>query len=178
MTKGAVATSQKPEKNDPEFWADLHTFIGPDAPVLIDMWRETPKGKLPSIKYFSFPALLFGPFWFLYRKLYLWAVILIGLIGAELALLATALFPTIGRLVLIVTGIGIGVVANKIYVNWAVQRVKAIRATVPDLHQRQVQLKKKGGVSAKGIFLGIAAAIVLLLGTVFVILVVSPVRWN
>lgn len=176
MTDKTAEKSPKPEKNDPAFWADLQTFIGPDSPVLIEMWRETPDGRLPSLKYFSIPALMFGPFWFFYRKLYVWAIGLIGLIGAELALFATRPSFVIGKIIPIVTGIGIGVVANKIYVDWAVQRVKAIRAAIPDLKQRQAHLKKKGGVSAKGIFLGIAAVILLLIG--FVILVVSRVRWN
>ncbi len=178
MIDRAAKTSQNPEKNDPEFWADLRTFIGADAPLLIEMWRETPAGRLPSLKYFSIPALLFGPFWFLYRRLYLWAVGFIALIGAELAFLATTSFPVVGKIILIATGIGVGIVANKIYVNWAVQRVKVIRASVLDLNQRQMQLKRQGGVSLKGIFLSIAAVTLLLIGLFFVILVVSPVRWN
>lgn len=88
VTDMARPPSSTHEKNDPEFWADLQKFIGPNAPLFIEVWRETPDGKLPAFKYFSIPAFLFGPFWFLYRKRYFVATAITVLTLAEFALAA------------------------------------------------------------------------------------------
>ena len=166
-------SSPIPEKTDPEFWADMQKFIGPNAPLFIEIWRETPEGKLPAFKYFSIMAFWLGPFWFLYRKLYLWAAGVTALMMS-----VTVIFAEIWEIALIATGVGIGFVANKIYVNWAVQRVKSIRAAIPDLSQRQAELKRQGGVSSKNVWVVIAAIILLLFGLFFVIVIVFPPRWN
>lgn len=173
MTDMATQSSSVPEKNDPEFWADLQRFIGPNAPLFIEVWRETPDGKLPAFKYFSIPAFFLGPFWFLYRKLYFWAI---GV--TALMISAPIIFAEIWEIALIVIGVGMGFVAKKFYVTWAVQRVKSIRAAVPDLNQRQVELKRQGGVSSKSVWVIIAAIILLLVGLFFLIVIVFPPRWN
>lgn len=173
MTNRDNQSSPIPEKTDPEFWADLQRFIGPNAPLFIEIWRETPDGKLPAFKYFSIMAFWLGPFWFLYRKLYLWAA---GV--TALMISAPIIFAEIWEIVLIAIGVGIGFVANKIYVNWAVQRVKSIRTATPDLSQRQAELKRQGGVSSKSVWVIIAAIIFLLFGLFFVIVIVFPPRWN
>lgn len=106
-------------------WADVATFIGPNAPRFERVWAKLRDQSMAKgagfVQSWCWPALLFGFAWFFYRKL--WAM------GAVLLIL-----PVVLGLFVSSHGAAIGVSAastisaKNLYVQHAVTRIAKLRA--------------------------------------------------
>lgn len=104
---------------------------------------------------FNFSAVLFGVFWFLYRKMYLEFFVIIIIFYAEsqfekyvLAELIgteqTKLFSFAVDIILMVT---LGIIGNNVYLKKAKRTVEQAQITFADPEQQKEFLDKKGGTS-------------------------------
>ena len=136
---------------------------------------------------FNWSALLFGPLYYLYRKmnrkgLFLWGLDLLSYLPsfalvyqllpqliADPTLMSTMAFQTegLGSLLLISNLAGYvpiilraycGLVANKDYYRHCMERVGALRQAAPDAQQLQGQLLRQGGVNPIGVLFALLFA--------------------
>lgn len=141
------------DPDQPARRAELTAFFGPNAekflPVYDKLQADAAAGGRPKLRLFggglSVPAFLFGPVWFLYRKMWAMAgVIVVGLI-------AIALIPGTSR-----AGIGIGVasglLAHRGYVQHAVGTLAKLRRADGTIDAREVA--RPGGVSRAAGWIG------------------------
>lgn len=117
---------------------------------------------------FSFSAVLFGVFWFLYRKMYMEFFVIITIFYAEsqfenyiLAELIgteqTKLFSLVINIILTIT---MGIIGNNLYLKKAKRMVEQAQVTFADPEQQKEFLAKKGGTSI--VFVMIAFALFVL----------------
>ena len=107
-------------------WLD---YIGPAAPAYLAAYSrmQLQKSKISM----SFSALLFGPFYFFYRKAWRPAF---GFLAAEMLLVR-------------------GMYGKWLYRRSAASRIRRIQSEFPDARQRQAVLRAQGGVSFGAVFL-------------------------
>ena len=164
---------------------DWSTYIGPAAPSYLAAYGQM---QLRHNKIsMSFSALLFGPFYFFYRKAWKPAF---GFLAAELLLAAptfidmlqisgSALAPGLSNSALTLLARVCSVlsfllmVVRGMYGKWfyrqcAAQRIRHIQAEFPDPEQRRAVLSAQGGVSFAAV-LG-AFLLLLVLGSAFTLL--------
>lgn len=94
---------------------------------------------------FSIPAFFLGPFYLLYRKLWLFAVIYI----ITFLLLISYTSDSSTLLVLVVTQLYLGLKFNSIYLNYTNKKIEEIKISNPDKSSTELLniCKKKGGVN-------------------------------
>lgn len=108
----------------------------------------------------NWPAFLFGPYWFLYRKMYVPAVILYVL-QQTIVLLSYTIkdFPFAMYLISLGFQFAVGSLADKFYMakleGWADQAKR-----MPET-QRRAFILKTGGVNAAALFIGLAVSVAL-----------------
>jgi len=117
---------------------------------------------------FNYAPLIFGIFWFLYRKMYLESLIiflilfaesnfenmvLIKLIGAEETKLFSIFFTIISSIIA-------GFIGNLLYINFAKKNIIKSKNNYVDFEERKDYLLKKGGTS----FIPVILVIFLLIG--------------
>ena len=132
----------------------------------LDKWAKLRNGQKFSFNVFAF---LFGLFWFMYRKMYIEAIIVFVAIIAESFLEELILTNNIGqdtRKVISIVGIIviatiIGFLGNYFYLRKADRIIQVAKKKYTDNEQQKIFLKKKGGISF--IFLIIILVIILLL---------------
>lgn len=92
---------------------DIATFIGKNAVIYLDKFGKFNDGARDSYAFtWHWPAFLFPMWWFLYRKMYLWAA---------MALMAEMLFGIFASIALALT-------ANYIYYKHATTKIREVRA--------------------------------------------------
>lgn len=149
-----VQTSPPP-LDDEHLW---RAFIGPNADRYLHQFRKFTKSSTPRFALtWHWPAFLFDPFlWFLYRKLYLYAMVYA--IGPVLSAYLTG-DVSVG----IVWRIMAGVSANYVYY-WHVRdnlaKVRGKATFDPSAHDRAV--RELGGVQPYVVWVGVALHILLL----------------
>ena len=149
--------------------AEMSAFIGPHADAFLPVWasmqaRAAPRApgeKRPKLK-LGFVAMAFflGPCWFFYRKMWLWAWLLTGLI---VLLGFLPIPPTTGAPV----GIAFAVFGRQAYLSNAQKRIAKLRggAEFADLEA----LRRAGGVSpvagwvSSGLMVGLFALAIVLI---------------
>ncbi len=165
--------------------ADWAAYLGPSSAAYIREFSQMKKyGRKTSI---SFSALLFGPFYFFYRKAWkpafgflaldilLDVPVLLNLLTMTGSSFAPALSSTtltllvqlasiLGFVVMVVRGM----YGKFLYLRSAEARIRRIRAQFPKAAQREVVLRAQGGVSWAAV-VGIYAALIVL-GAVFSLL--------
>jgi len=136
------------DPDQPARRAELEAFFGPNAhkflPVYDRLRADFARTGKPGFSLrgggFSFPALLCGPCWFLYRKM--WAIGAIVIAGA----VALAFLPVSGG-----AGIGISIAlgsfAYRAYVQYAIARITKLRRE--DRTIGLDALRRAGGVSRR-----------------------------
>lgn len=168
---GTAITATAPASDEAALW---RTFIGPSKSVFLSFTRgvafePADRRYFEQFQKFSrttqprfaltwhWPAFLFDPFlWFLYRKMYLYA--LIYAVGPVLSVYLTGDF-TVG----IVWRVMAGTSANYIYFWHVREHLAAIRAQGPmDGRAREGMLRDLGGVQPYVIWLGVALHILLI----------------
>ena len=141
-------------------WADVATFIGPNASRFERIWAKSRDQAMQKgagfAQGFCWPALFLGFAWFFYRKQ--WA--------AGVALLV---LPMLAGYFISAHGIGLGVsaasavIAKPVYVQHAVTRIAAIRARGGGADD----IAAAGGISIAGALIGGAIALLALAAIVF-----------
>jgi hypothetical protein len=123
----------------------------------------------------NWPVFFVGFFWFLYRKLYLWAALVF--IFPSGALIASGivedLAPGLGQPVLMTLIFGFNLIylpmhANGIYWRWVKREIDRARTGQPDQHAAQLEhLQAAGGCNANLPFIifGVFTALTVLLGS-------------
>lgn len=104
---------------------------------------------------FSFSAVLFGVFWFLYRKMYLEFFVIIIIFYAESQFENYVLAELIGTeqtelfsfAVDIILMVILGIIGNNLYLKKAKRMVEQAQITSADPEQQKEFLAKKGGTS-------------------------------
>ena len=149
-----VQTPPPPLDEEPHWRA----FIGPNADRYLRQFRKFTNGPTPRFALtWHWPAFLFDPFlWFLYRKLYLYAMVYA--VGPVLSAYLTG-DVSVG----IVWRLMAGVSANYVYY-WHVRdnlaKVRAKATFDPSAHDRAV--RELGGVQPYVVWVGVALHILLL----------------
>ena len=158
------------EKIDDVPVRDVAIFVGQNTPYFI------PKFKQMSDKtggmFFNFAAMFFHGFYFLYRKMYLWGllflIVMFALSTPSLLMYidtirkvldpnAAAWFNSDQLIVLgntlsmvsVVVRFVCGILANRLYKNYTMQKIKKIQEEYPDHDAYVAALTKQGSISSK-----------------------------
>ena len=123
----------------------------------------------------NWPVFFFGFFWFLYRKLYLWAALVFFFPSAALIAsgIVEELVPGFGQPVLMTLIFGFNLIylplhANGIYWRWARREIGRAREGHPGQHAAQLEhLQAAGGCNGNLPFIifGVFTALTVLLGS-------------
>lgn len=131
---------------------NLRFFFGSQADYYTDVAEDLDAGKLR----FNEGAFFLGMFWMAYRKMYANAAITFGFFVVE-GLLEDWLIPELSQTKGYILGSGLviasvlGTIGNRLYINFARQRVSTIASPAADLDPDTItQLRKAGGTSWTG----------------------------
>lgn len=120
---------------------------------------------------FSVAAFFLGIFWMAYRKMYIHLLIIIGIIYAEtfieemllnLNVISSSTYEIIDKLSMLVWGIVIGSISNRLYISKSQKDIKKILEENSNEEQIKDLLSRKGGTSW-------IAPIILLIGLGFIV---------
>lgn len=149
---------------------DWAIFIGQNTHYFIPRFKEMSESKRSSG--FNFSAMIFNGFYFLYRKMYLWGILLLALFALlelpslfisidvvrEMAgpnikplftsesLVNLSYFCSMVRFVIMIL---CGTFTNKLYKIHCANKIKKIKETVSEHHEYVYSLTRTGGSSAK-----------------------------
>ncbi|MBB4040227.1 hypothetical protein GGR34_001878 [Microvirga flocculans] len=149
-TKSTVVSPeiQETSRTDALFAA----FVGPNHEVY-GRTLEKMRAKDPALRKLAltwcWPAFLITIPWLLYRKLYGWAV---GLIGAVIAV--ELVLPTNSGSGTLSVYAMLGMMAKSVYVQYAVKRIDKLRSRATSEEELEALVKKAGGVSIPGAVIG------------------------
>lgn len=138
-TSGAAAADISPEE-----W---RAFLGPRAAVYLDHFARFQRAGEAFTATWHWPGFFATGWWFLYRKLYLWAVL--GLVGAWIPWVRWAVHAASG------------LCAHYIYYGEAQRRIRAVKATAPP-DQLLARLAEAGGVHSWVPWVAVAVTLLLL----------------
>ena len=140
-----------------------------------DFFQKSNSYYLEQLKYydegkkfrFNYAALIFGLFWFLYRKMYLEFFIIFAFYYVETLFENTVLVKTIGIeqtklvniIVTVIPLIVLGIIGNNLYIKKAKRTVKIATEKYSEYEEQKKLLNKKGGTS----FLYITILLVLII---------------
>jgi Tfp pilus assembly protein PilE len=133
---------------------DLAVFVGGNAEKYLTKFRKfSVNGQDVFAATWHWPALLFGFFWFLYRKMYLWALLAFILGMIPYVNFAAAIF--------------FGIRGNYMYYQHAKKKLAELQATLPPSGaQRTAMIAKKGGVNVIAIVLPIVLFVFAILAAI------------
>lgn len=146
---------------------DFATFVGKNSEKYLTKFAKFNVGGIDSFKAtWHWPA-FFVPFWWmLYRKLYLWALLIICLKIITLCFFITSvLYIVIMNVICIIVTIVIAITANYLYYKHAKKKILALKS----LHessdeQSAIEIARVGGVSKVIIWIGASILILLFIG--------------
>ncbi len=143
----------------------LKIFIGKNYDYFLRKWEiaEKKKSKLS----WNWAAFLLGSFWMVYRKMYLYFWIFIGVIIVEIFFEYAFGFPNeLTNAINLSIALTIGQVGNSLYKLHAEKKVKEITMMMNTSEESKIELARQGNTSI-GAAIGFAAVLI-----VFLILVV------
>ena len=143
----------------PDEAARFRLFIGPNADGYLAQFKKFTTGREPRFALtWHWPTFLFDPFlWFLYRKMYLYAIVYA--IGPVVTAMLTGDF-TVGLVWRVIAGAS----ANYIYFWHAREHLAGLRAPVGTGSEAQEErIREAGGVQPYVIWVGVALHIFLVL---------------
>ncbi|WP_456434326.1 DUF2628 domain-containing protein [Thermosulfuriphilus sp.] len=138
----------------------FRAYIGPRADYYLAQFRKfflIPGGQFTVT--WHWPAFAFGFWWFLYRKMYLWALVFFFLSN----ILGSLIFFH-GPIGILIVHIGYGVLANYLYFRHVRTKVAEAAMNIPDREKLIAYLARTGGTNSWVVWLGVALAGLLLLG--------------
>jgi len=129
---------------------ELALFVGKNADSYLPKFRKFVQGGERSFSVtWNWPAFLFTFWWMIYRKMYVWALIV----------LLTAWIPCAGFLLMI----GFGMSANYLYYNHARKKLLELKAAATTEVDRAAAIGRAGGVNNVAIVI-IPLAIIAIVG--------------
>ncbi|MBC8123615.1 MAG: DUF2628 domain-containing protein [Gemmatimonadaceae bacterium] len=120
----------------------LDLFVGARADQYEPVWAKLESGQL-AWNWFAF---FFGPFWFVYRKMYLYAFGLTSLSAISGITFDALKLPVLDIILNIGLLVAVGVWANSLYYNYSRGQIAAIEAKYPD-SEREARLSRRGGTN-------------------------------
>lgn len=132
---------------------DETIFIGNNAKTYKEKWAKI-RDKKNKIS-FNWAALLFGPFWAAYRKMYMVTSVWLGLMLLLSALEIFGVFSIPGAGPFIAVAIMFSLYADGIYMERAHKQIARI-AQNPDSAEREASLRAAGGTSPVAVVLSLA----------------------
>jgi Protein of unknown function (DUF2628) len=140
LTENAQPVSDAIDEN-------FSTFVGEKyASYYQRKWQQT----LGSLKSFNIATFFLGVFWLIYRKMYLYAAIFLGLIFVDISIEMFYPLPEmIGKSLNWAIAAVFGVMGNYWYKLHATKKVKEITETFPP-EQVLAELAKQGGTNMAG----------------------------
>jgi hypothetical protein len=147
---------------------ELNLFAGDKDNYYLKKWKNM--GKSGEIINWNWGACLFQTVWMGYRKMYLYAAVLIGLLAYIDVVLIPSLHPLIQLGVYIFIGILFGIFGNRLYLKHAMKKISVIKSDQPDPEIQKIEIAKAGGTSWIGVclvFIGIyfAVSVIVLFST-------------
>lgn len=143
---GATAVDISPEE-----W---RAFLGPRSQVYLDHFARFQQAGEAFVATWHWPGFFATGWWFLYRKLYLWAVL--GLVGAWIPWFRWAVHAASG------------LCAHYIYYGEAQRRIRAVKATAPP-EELLARLAEAGGVHPWAPWVAVAVSLLILAGTIIML---------
>jgi hypothetical protein len=132
--------------------ADVVCFVGDQSGYYLGKFRSFQVGRVETfVPTWNWNAFLFTTWWFLYRKMYLWAL---------LAFVASCI-PVVG----LVAWIAVGVAGNYLYYRHASAQIGRVRAVTPEGDLPRV-LAQVGGVNRWVIWVGVVLTILAIAGII------------
>jgi Tfp pilus assembly protein PilE len=134
---------------------DLAVFVGSkDAEKYLAKFRKfSVNGQDVFAATWHWPAFLFGFFWFLYRKMYLWSLLAFFLGMIPYVNFGAAIF--------------FGIRGNYMYYQHAKKKLASLQATLPPSGaQRTAMIAKKGGVNVVAIVLPVLLFVIAILAAI------------
>lgn len=129
--------------NSFKYNSDFFTFIGNNSSYYLKYASkfENDKGFIS----WNWPCFFLSWYWLLYRKLYIPAIILIGINIASFKLFERTTYLVV---ILIIRTI-LAMFANNIYLNTCKQKINVLKGTIANLNASEYtkKLRKKGGVT-------------------------------
>lgn len=145
---GGEADAWGPAPGAPE--ADIVCYVGEKSGYYLGNFRKFRVGRIEAFApTWNWSAFLFGTWWFLYRKMYPWALLAFVL----------SCIPIVGFAAWIATGIA----GNYIYWRHVSAQIAKARTATPE-SELPATLSQMGGVHAWVIWVGIALAILAFVG--------------
>jgi hypothetical protein len=142
-------------------------FVQKNADYYLTKWKLM-AGLNKKISW-NWPAFLFGGFWLLYRKMYLYFFILL-LVGSLSAI------PVIGMFISLAIFIGLGLFGNYLYGKFTYEKLTKLKITANGDKETLRQLAfQKGGTSVTAVI--IAGAIYILLIIMLIMSAKSYEQW-
>jgi hypothetical protein len=150
---------------------DFRSFIGKNAEKYIRKFKKFEAGGRDKFQAsWHWPAFFFGWLWFVYRRLYLWALLVfaIGLISSfTMRVLEVKTNGISGIFFGFVVGIVImiiwGTSANYIYYIKTKEKITELKNLYPSEKHRQAELPRAGGVNRIAIVIPLALFIIIFL---------------
>lgn len=149
-------------------------FVGKNYAYYAKKWDAAIRPG--SLKGYNVAAFFLGVFWLVYRKMYQYAAIFMGLIALDIvieSLLPNPLPDAVSHGINIGIAVAFGALGNTLYKTHVDKKVKEITANFPP-EQVAAELAKQGGVNPKAAW-GFAALVLLLVGLVIWILISNAI---
>ena len=139
---------------------ELNLFAGDKDNYYLKKWKNMEESG--EIIDWNWGAFFFQTMWMGYRKMYLYAAVLIGLLVYIDVVLIASLHPLTQLGVDIFIGILLGIFGNKLYYKHAKKKISVIKSDQPDPEIQKIEIAKAGGTSWIGVGL-------VLMGTYFAV---------
>jgi len=139
---------------------ELNLFAGNKDNYYLKKWKNMEESG--EIIDWNWGAFFFQTMWMGYRKMYLYAAVLIGLLVYIDVVLIASLHPLTQLGVDIFIGILFGIFGNRLYLKHAMKKISVIKSDQPDPEIQKIEIAKAGGTSWIGVGL-------VLMGTYFAV---------
>jgi hypothetical protein len=155
-----------PAINDEKY---LTAYFGRQSDYYLSEYKACHNGVKFSFNIGSFFG---GLFWFMYRKLFLQLLIIVGIITAigffqaivsELFSLSETVEKAFEMIVKIFTWLGLGFIGNYLYIKQSEKNIRTILSSTDDEEERLMRLQRKGGVSNSPYFVLIILLIAIII---------------
>lgn len=132
--------------------AEYIAFIGPNDDDYLPAFKEFHvNGSDKFVRTWNWGAFIGGPWWFLYRKMHVWAAIYF-----VLALPFFVFIPFLG----LIPMAGLGMTGNYVYYRYAKKKIEEVKLMHP-VRDITPDLQAIGGIHKWGFFVGILGTIIL-----------------
>ena len=153
---------QNSNYNNTRLEPETQMFVGEKAEYYITKFNELL--SLRKQTSWNWAAFLFAPYWCMYRKMYLYGSVMLGIM-----MILNLINSTIGSVISFAGFVAFGVFANYLYMTDINKRIQKNRAL--DSFYKQVDLQKNGGVS-------VMAAVLSAVGYSVIVSIISFIRWG